>query len=109
MANRTTNMGRGGDGMGLDPQGAGPGQDPSPGTARRGGSEAGSDSGVDEMGIPLPTGDHPDPRGGTINPDFEDITEPTGDANLPDPSKPISMASRTGTGQRLAEGDHGDS
>jgi len=44
-----------------------------------------------------------------VHPDFEDITEPTGDANLPDPSKPISMASRTGTGQRLAEGDHGDS
>ncbi len=81
MANQAKQTGRGGVGMDSDPVPAGQGTD------------SGADPGVGEMGIPLPTGDKPDPRGGTIDPDFEDITEPTGDANSPDPSKPISMES----------------
>ena len=85
MANQARQTGRGGVGMSPDPG-------TSSGPAGQGGG-SGTNPGVDEMGIPLPTGDKPDPRGGTLDPDFEDITEPTGDANFPEPSKPISMES----------------
>ncbi len=81
MANQGRQTGRGGAGMGPNPDPAGKGDD------------SGANPGVGETGVPLPTGDKPDPRGGTIVPDFEDITEPTGDANFPDPSKPISVES----------------
>jgi hypothetical protein len=81
MADPARPTGRGGAGMGSDPETAPAGQ----------GGDSGADPGVGEMGIPLPTGDKPSPRGGTIDEDIEDITEPTGDANFPDPSKPISM------------------
>ena len=95
MADQSRQAGRGGVGMSSDPKGSTPRPDPAPE----------NDPGVGEMGIPLPIGDKPDPRGGTIDPDFEDITEPTGDANFPDPSKPISMIDRPDRGQ----GGYGDS
>jgi hypothetical protein len=83
MANQAKQTGRGGVGMVPDPDSD---------TTGRGGESEGN-PGVGELGIPLPTGDKPSPHGGTLDPDFEDITEPTGDANFPDPSKPMSMES----------------
>ncbi len=101
MGDQARQTGQGGAGMGSDP-------DPGSGSAGQGGgSEA--NPGVGETGIPLPTGDKPNPRGGSIDPDFEDVTEPTGDANFPDPSKPILMASRPDRGQGIREGGYGDS
>ena len=98
MADPTRQTGRGGAGMGADPD---------PGSAGQGGDSGGAPT-VGEMGIPLPTGDKPHPSGGTLNPDFEDITEPTGDANFPEPSKPIAMASRPGQGEGISQGGYGD-
>ena len=86
MANQGRQTGRGGVGMGSDPDSAGQG------------GRSGANPGVDEMGIPLPTGDKPDPRGGTLDPDFEDITEPTGEANFPDPLETRLDGTFTGTG-----------
>jgi hypothetical protein len=46
------------------------------------------------MGIPVPSGAQPNPRGGTLNTAVEDLTEPGEDANLPDAAKPIAHESR---------------
>ncbi len=107
MMNHPKNTGQGGVGMGPGPQGTAPGKDPDSKSGAAG--REGTDPGVGETGIPLPTGDHPDPRGGTIETDFEDLTEPTGDANFPDPSKPIMMADQSGRRPEIPGGGYGDS
>jgi len=88
VANQMTTMDSGGD----SPQqgGATPHEPPGAGTTGPGG-QADADPAVDEMGIPVPSGAKPNPRGGTLSPAVEDLTEPGEDANFPDPAKPISQ------------------
>ena len=79
------------------PQHGGARSDEPPGAGTTGqGGEGNADpaAAVDEMGIPVPSGAKPNPRGGTIDPALEDLTEPGEDANFPEPAKPISHASR---------------
>jgi hypothetical protein len=87
-----------------DPGGIARGQDAAPPPETSGGGTNGESRGtetepaVDEMGIPVPSGAKPNPRGGTLGTAVEDITEPGEDANLPQPAKPISQESRPSQG-----------
>jgi hypothetical protein len=87
-----------------DPGGTARGQDLAPPPETPGGGTNGESRGaeaepaVDEMGIPVPSGAQPNPRGGTVGPAVEEITEPGEDANLPQPDKPISQESRPSQG-----------
>jgi hypothetical protein len=93
MADQATMTSTDGVGMGPDRD---PGQAPPRGTSGSGttrpGGTTGADPGVDEMGVPVPSVDTPNPRGGTLSTAVEDLTEPGEDANFPDPAKPISAS-----------------
>lgn len=91
MANSTRTTDPGGNAPGQG--GATPHESPGAGTTGQG-VEVEADPGVDEMGIPVPSGAKPNPRGGPLSTAVEDLTEPGEDANFPDPVKPISHESQ---------------
>ena len=92
MANQTRTRDSGGNAPGQG--GATPDELTGSGTTGPGGGVE-AEPPVDEMGIPVPSsGAKPNPRGGTLTTDVEDLTEPGEDANFPDPAKPISHESQ---------------
>ena len=91
MADQTRTKDSGGNAPGQG--GATPDEPAGTGTTGPGGG-AEAEPAVDEMGIPVPSGAKPNPRGGTLNTAVEDLTEPGEDANFPDPAKPISHESQ---------------
>jgi hypothetical protein len=66
---------------------------------------AGAEPAAAEMGIPVPPGAKPNPRGGTLGTAIADITEPGENANLLERAKPIPQASRPSESWRGASGD----